>query len=160
LNTLRAIADALNARVRVLIEPLEDVLKEYDSDATDATTDGRSAERDIETTSNAFQDWFRTAVRISEFQTISWPWDPVGHNSLAGINRLAQSSVSVSPTNAETKLLSQENDRLRAENERLKEALLINQPKAARPNEAVLTLAPQSRPVTRINSQDLVVLFQ
>src|SRR6266851_1486022 len=30
-NTLRSIADALDARIRVTIEPYEDVLKEYDS---------------------------------------------------------------------------------------------------------------------------------
>jgi DNA-binding XRE family transcriptional regulator len=32
LNTLRSIAEALNARVRVLIEPFEDILREYDED--------------------------------------------------------------------------------------------------------------------------------
>jgi transcriptional regulator with XRE-family HTH domain len=32
LNTLRGYAEALDARVRVLIEPAEDILKEYDSD--------------------------------------------------------------------------------------------------------------------------------
>lgn len=31
-NTLRAITDALDARIRVIIEPAEDVLKEYESD--------------------------------------------------------------------------------------------------------------------------------
>ena len=30
LNTLRSIADALDARVRVLIEPSEDIIREYD----------------------------------------------------------------------------------------------------------------------------------
>ncbi len=43
LNTLRSIADALDARVRVLIEPAEDVLKEYDSDGASAVQQAQPA---------------------------------------------------------------------------------------------------------------------
>jgi transcriptional regulator with XRE-family HTH domain len=37
-NALRSIADALDARIRVLIEPAEDVLKEYENTGTEAAS--------------------------------------------------------------------------------------------------------------------------
>ncbi len=39
LNTIRMIADALDARVRVLIEPFEDILSEYEESNTEENSD-------------------------------------------------------------------------------------------------------------------------
>lgn len=50
LNTLRSIADALDARIRVLIEPSEDILREYDGDADAADAEGSAELADKETT--------------------------------------------------------------------------------------------------------------
>jgi transcriptional regulator with XRE-family HTH domain len=52
LNTLHSIADELDARVRVLIEPYEDILKEYDDEAVDTADTDEVAETDDDISGN------------------------------------------------------------------------------------------------------------
>ena len=48
LNTLLSIADVLDARVRVLIEPSEDILREYDNEAAADAAETDAAEEQVE----------------------------------------------------------------------------------------------------------------
>jgi transcriptional regulator with XRE-family HTH domain len=47
LNTIRMIADALDARVRVLIEPFEDILSEYEESNTEENSDVVASATDV-----------------------------------------------------------------------------------------------------------------
>jgi transcriptional regulator with XRE-family HTH domain len=78
LNTLRSIADALDARVRVLIEPSEDVLKEYDTETVAAD---HQAESEGDHTAGAVNQGTGAGLLVSGNQTtipnqLFWPTVP------------------------------------------------------------------------------------
>jgi transcriptional regulator with XRE-family HTH domain len=119
-NSLRSIADALDARIRVIIQPAEDVLKEYDR-----------AEESVEDDEVAALAESSTSVSFHNLNRLVW-FHPQG----GFLRNLIESSRPQSQVfreyflakrNAEQEELARlrdENNRLRDENNRLRSALM------------------------------------